>query len=273
MKFAETNLGKSLSDDARARQFRKTLQRLRLGAQLSQEGVAEKLGVSRQTVSKWETGEAYPSTEHLLRLASVLGCSLSELAGEAAKNDSGRASDKNRSEAEKQGSVGTLTRALIAENEADSSGNPVQNKPNGRKSLFWRLGFATLALLMTVLCCGVLTINCLETDAGKNQVKLAVFDKLADGFLDSALTEIGPKIKKTVVGYGFSEETGEFYVKCRLDDQSEVANAGATTGASHNNAPCAVIVYFCDEDCLTPYSCEYLDDASYTPRGEFHAVS
>ena len=36
---------------------------------LSQEEVAEKLGVSRQTISKWETGETLPDIRQAKRLA------------------------------------------------------------------------------------------------------------------------------------------------------------------------------------------------------------
>lgn len=40
---------------------------------LSQDALAEKLNVSRQAVSKWETGESVPETKNLLALASALG--------------------------------------------------------------------------------------------------------------------------------------------------------------------------------------------------------
>ena len=43
--------------------------RIRCG--MSQELLAERLGVSRQAVSKWETGAAEPSTANLLALAKV----------------------------------------------------------------------------------------------------------------------------------------------------------------------------------------------------------
>ena len=42
-------------------------------AGLSQEALAEKLGVSRQAISKWETGEATPEVGKLLLLANVFG--------------------------------------------------------------------------------------------------------------------------------------------------------------------------------------------------------
>ena len=45
----------------------------------SQEGLAERLGVSRQAISKWETGAADPSTANLLALAKLYGVSAEEL--------------------------------------------------------------------------------------------------------------------------------------------------------------------------------------------------
>lgn len=46
---------------------------------LSQEAVAEKLGVSRQTISKWETDETLPDIRQSKRLAVLYGLTLDEL--------------------------------------------------------------------------------------------------------------------------------------------------------------------------------------------------
>ena len=46
---------------------------------MTQEFVAESLGVSRQAVSKWETGAAEPSTSNLLALARLYGVDAGEL--------------------------------------------------------------------------------------------------------------------------------------------------------------------------------------------------
>lgn len=46
---------------------------------LSQEELAEKIGVSRQAVSKWERAEASPDTDNLIILAEVYGVTLDEL--------------------------------------------------------------------------------------------------------------------------------------------------------------------------------------------------
>lgn len=48
-------------------------------AGLSQETVAEKLGVSRQTISKWETDETIPDIYQSKKLAKLYNLSLDEL--------------------------------------------------------------------------------------------------------------------------------------------------------------------------------------------------
>ena len=51
----------------------------RVRCQMTQEFVAEQLGVSRQAVSKWENGTSDPSTSNLLALAKLYGVSAEEL--------------------------------------------------------------------------------------------------------------------------------------------------------------------------------------------------
>lgn len=52
---------------------------LRKSNNLSQEALAEKLGISRQAVSKWERAEASPDTDNLILLSRLYGISLDEL--------------------------------------------------------------------------------------------------------------------------------------------------------------------------------------------------
>ena len=51
----------------------------RARCKMTQEFVAESLGVSRQAVSKWESGASDPSTSNLLALAKLFGVSAEEL--------------------------------------------------------------------------------------------------------------------------------------------------------------------------------------------------
>ena len=57
----------------------KKLRDARNAAKLTQESAAESLGVSRQTVSKWENGSADPSTTNLLALAKLYGVAAEDL--------------------------------------------------------------------------------------------------------------------------------------------------------------------------------------------------
>ena len=52
---------------------------LRKENKLSQEALAEKMGLSRQAISKWERGESAPDTENLILLSGIYGITLDEL--------------------------------------------------------------------------------------------------------------------------------------------------------------------------------------------------
>ena len=55
------------------------LKTYRTDCKMTQEFVAETLGVSRQAVSKWENGTSDPSTSNLLELAKLYGVSVEEI--------------------------------------------------------------------------------------------------------------------------------------------------------------------------------------------------
>lgn len=52
---------------------------LRRRAALSQTGLGDLVGVTRQTVSRWETGQCMPEREHLLALARLFGLTTHQL--------------------------------------------------------------------------------------------------------------------------------------------------------------------------------------------------
>lgn len=61
----------------------------RIRARLTQEMVANELGIDRSTVAKWETGAASPRTDKLLQLARLLNCTVDELLSEEQREDGG----------------------------------------------------------------------------------------------------------------------------------------------------------------------------------------
>ena len=46
---------------------------------ISQADLARQLTLSQQAIAKWETGEASPRADKLLKLAEILGCTVDEL--------------------------------------------------------------------------------------------------------------------------------------------------------------------------------------------------
>ena len=57
----------------------------RIKCNMTQEFVAETLGVSRQAVSKWETGTSEPSTSNLIAISKMYGVSAEEILKEVTK--------------------------------------------------------------------------------------------------------------------------------------------------------------------------------------------
>ena len=55
------------------------LKKIRKEHNLSQEQLAEKLGVSRQSVSKWENGEAYPEMDKMIQLCQLFNLNIDDL--------------------------------------------------------------------------------------------------------------------------------------------------------------------------------------------------
>lgn len=60
--------------------FKDNLIQLRKYRQMTQEELAEKVGVTRQAIAKWEAGETVPDLERSRRLAEIFEVSLDDLA-------------------------------------------------------------------------------------------------------------------------------------------------------------------------------------------------
>ena len=69
----------SIVDGVTTMGFAEELQKARKNKNISQEELAEMLGVSRQSVSKWERSEGYPEVETLIAIAKNLHLSLDDL--------------------------------------------------------------------------------------------------------------------------------------------------------------------------------------------------
>ena len=69
--------------------FRDNLVHLRKIRRMTQEDVAEKVGVTRQAIAKWESGETVPDLDKCRLLADVFGVSLDDLANYKAEENLG----------------------------------------------------------------------------------------------------------------------------------------------------------------------------------------
>lgn len=67
--------------------FQENLRLKRKERGLSQEELASRLHVVRQTISKWEKGQSVPDAEQLIKLAVILETTVSELLGTQVEND------------------------------------------------------------------------------------------------------------------------------------------------------------------------------------------
>ena len=62
------------------------LKKIRKDNNLSQEQLAEKLGVSRQAVSKWESGISYPEMDKVIQICNIFNLNINELMNENVKD-------------------------------------------------------------------------------------------------------------------------------------------------------------------------------------------
>ena len=87
--------------------FSQNLQKLRSEKNLSQEQLADKIGVSRQTISAWESGKASPELDKITAISKLFSVSIDELVGEIKTE----ASNFDKKEYEKNYSKIALLRA------------------------------------------------------------------------------------------------------------------------------------------------------------------
>ncbi len=108
-----------------------TIYRLRTEKNLSQGDLAERLEVSRQSVSKWENDSAVPDLAKIVKLSEVFEVSLDELVkGEKAPQEQGVAQG---SETQQVSESGQWTRKTVTESEVKSEYNNARTGLPGRK--------------------------------------------------------------------------------------------------------------------------------------------
>ena len=107
------------------------IQEGRKAAGLSQESLGERLGVSRQAVSKWEADTSVPELENLIAMSRVFGVSIGALLGveppEAAPDETEELPDEGAEDAVPTGELTDRELAaveVIVRKYLEASGNP-----------------------------------------------------------------------------------------------------------------------------------------------------
>lgn len=109
---------------------------------LSQEELANKLGLSRQAVSKWERAEASPDTDNLICLAKLYGISLDELL----KTDDG---------------IETVVEEQIKDDESNDDITPNDEEIHKSKNILSIVEGCVLASLLLIVTVLYVTLGCL----------------------------------------------------------------------------------------------------------------
>jgi len=128
--------------------FKENLKTLRKSKGLSQEELATRLNVVRQTISKWEKGLSVPDADLLIRISEILEVSVSELLG---------------AKIEKEAEIGAVAEQLSRINEQLA----IRNRRSRR---IWKtvaivlIAFLVAGLLMVVL--GMTSLSYYKTDPG-----------------------------------------------------------------------------------------------------------
>lgn len=76
--------------------FSENLKKIRKDNHLSQEELAEKLGVSRQAVSKWESSAAYPEMDKIIQICDMFNLNIDDLLHRDVKEAKGEVETKNK---------------------------------------------------------------------------------------------------------------------------------------------------------------------------------
>lgn len=224
--------------------FKDNLRKQRTLAGLSQESLADRMSVSRQTISKWENGDSHPSTKHIFMLSEILECDIEALI--------------NPTNSHRRLISNAITENLeptALHTDSDNSKPTATTKPQSKRIIYWIAG------ALTALIIALLGFSLTRPTSPLDNSKLAVFDRIIDGSLTSAINSFTSDdyTEAKVIGYGITEPDKTFFVKCSLN-------------SDNRDQPCSAIIYFCEENGGYSYECQLLDDPDFVPKGDYYEV-
>ena len=125
-------------------EFSKKVILLRKQKGYTQDTFAKEIGVSRQSVYKWEAGQAYPEVEKLVKLGKILEISLDDLLNdeyvvEVAETKRARRVKKEAAEAPVAEAPVAVEEAAPAVEAAPVAEEPIKEEPRAKKGFFGRL--------------------------------------------------------------------------------------------------------------------------------------
>ena len=172
-------------------EFRDMLVKARKEKGYNQEELAERIGVSRQAVSKWETGDAQPALAQLIALADALDISLDVLCG---RTDPAMNHGSGSSPAETFPSDPAATASAAS---GGSGSSPVNHRAR-RRQLVLRLLF--VILIGSVLIFGISGLVGPNAERGE---EAAAKSQLPDTLEVTGLYFYGSTYRENVVDYEF----------------------------------------------------------------------
>lgn len=149
--------------------FGDNLKKLRTIKGMSQEKLAEKVNVSRQSVSKWETSDAYPEMNNLLELCKIFHCKINDLV-----NDS--ILDVNNLDDEVKSKVISLKKEESKKMKILSKIISTFSKI-GRILCYVSIPFVVLAIIITPFLINELEVKNNEISISSSNSKISILDK------------------------------------------------------------------------------------------------
>lgn len=129
--------------------YHERLIELRKKNNYTQEELAGIIGVSRQAISKWESGMANPDIEKLIKLSELYGCSIDYIVGNDNKIDENRTNDE-------------LNKNI---DEANNSENNNDNIDKRKKKINIIIGCLSVAVIISII------VNMFAVSTASNAVK------------------------------------------------------------------------------------------------------
>ena len=195
------------------------IQEARKAAGLSQESLGERLGVSRQAVSKWEADAAVPELENLIAMSRIFGVTIGALLGmepAAEEPTEEEAAETSGEEAENTAPVGELTDRELAAVEAivqkylEAARRPRWSR---RKKLAAGAGACAAGLLIVLVLNGIFSSLGRRLDQVQDQVNYvqsSVSSQIGSltGQLSGLLEEQNSLISDYTIRFGLCLEKG-----------------------------------------------------------------